>query len=198
MLELKNLTLCYGEKTVIEGLSYCFPSSGTLLLSAPSGAGKTTLLRLIAGLEKPTAGEIVSDHRRVAMCFQEPRLLPWLTCLDNIKLVLAERPDADALARLWLSRMELEEVKNALPTALSGGMQQRVALARALAFGGDLLLLDEPFSGLDEALKRRIAPFLREANPSGLTLMVTHRAEDAALMDATMLHLSGSPVDSLV
>ncbi|MBE6594817.1 MAG: ABC transporter ATP-binding protein [Ruminococcaceae bacterium] len=198
MLELKNLTHCYGEKTVIEGLSHCFPSSGTLLFSGPSGAGKTTLLRLIAGLEKPTAGEITSDHRRVAMCFQEPRLLPWLTCLDNIKLVLAGRSDADTLARLWLSRMELEEVENALPTTLSGGMQQRIALARALAFGGDLLLLDEPFSGLDEALKHRIAPFLREANPTGLTVAVTHQKEDAALLDATVLTLSGSPVTALV
>ena len=198
MLELKHITKTYGEKTVFQNFSHIFPSSGIVLLCGPSGAGKTTLLRLIAGLNAPDEGSVHSTYRRTAFTFQEPRLLPWLTCLDNIKLVLADRTDADALARMWLSHMELTEVTNSLPSALSGGMKQRLSLARALAFEGDLLLLDEPFSSLDEDLKRRIAPRIREANPNGLTLVVTHHAEDAALLNATVLQLSGSPVHSLI
>lgn len=198
MLELKHVTKTYGEKNVLQRLSHVFPASGTVLLCGPSGAGKTTLLRLIAELEAPDEGTVQSTYQRTAIAFQEPRLLPWLTCLDNVKLVLASRTDADEQARLWLSHMELTEAANTLPSALSGGMKQRLSLARALAFGGDLLLLDEPFSGLDEDLKRRIAPYIRTANPNGLTLVVSHRAEDAALLNATVLQLSGSPVHSLI
>lgn len=198
MLELQSITHRYGEKTVLQGLSHRFPESGAVLLTAPSGVGKTTLLRLIAGLEAPTEGTVHNSYSRVAMCFQEPRLLPWLSCLDNVKLVLANAENADETARLWLERMELSDVSDKLPETLSGGMKQRLSLARALAFGGDLLLLDEPFTALDESLKCRIVPWIKAANPLGLTLIVSHNAADAALLGATTLTLIGCPAERLI
>lgn len=198
MLTLHNVTRRYGDKTVLEGLTYTFPKRGIVALMGPSGCGKTTLLRLLAGLDRPDGGEVQGDYTKAAVSFQEPRLLPWLNCEENINIVLSKGNKGPELVSKILEELELSEVKNALPKALSGGMKQRLSLARALAFGGDLLLLDEPFSALDEALKARIAPLIRAANPNGLTVLITHDPNDAALLGATVLHLVGDPVHALV
>lgn len=197
MLTLEALSKSYGNKAVLSALSHSFPKSGSYLLMAPSGAGKTTLLRLICGLEKPDSGKVTLDCKRLSVAFQEPRLLPWLSVSDNVKLVLTKGADREKTAMRVLSAFELEAAANQYPAELSGGMKNRVSLARALAYGGDLLLLDEPFAGLDEALKARIAPVIHAANPDGLTLTVSHNRDDAALLGARILTLTGSPVSSL-
>lgn len=197
MLTLDTLSKSYGKKTVLSALSHSFPKSGSYLLMAPSGAGKTTLLRLICGLEKPDSGKVTLDCKRLSVAFQEPRLLPWLSVSDNVKLVLPKGAESEKTVMRYLSAFELEAAADQFPAELSGGMKNRVSLARALAYGGDLLLLDEPFAGLDEALKARIAPVIRAANPDGLTLTVSHNRDDAALLGAKILTLTGSPVSSL-
>ena len=189
MIELKNVTRRYADNTVLENLCCTLPKSGMIALMGPSGCGKTTLLRLLAGLDRPDEGEITNDFARVSFAFQEPRLAPFLTVEENVKLVLPKTPERDRIVSDWLAAMELSEVRGAYPRTLSGGMQQRLSLARALAFGGDLLLLDEPFSALDEALKARIIPLIAAANPTGLTVLVTHDRADAERLGATILTL---------
>lgn len=197
MIKLTNVTHIYDEKTVISDLSFTFPDNGCFALMGPSGCGKTTLLHLLAGLAKPESGAITNSHQQIAMSFQEPRLLPWLNCEDNIKLVLSERHDAAELATKFLQAFELSDAAKQLPSELSGGMKQRLSLARALAYGGDLFLLDEPFSALDPDLKARIAPIIKEATSHALVIFVTHDREDAALLDAAVLECSGAPLSSL-
>lgn len=197
MLTLENLSKSYNGRKILSSLSYRFPAKGQILLMAPSGAGKTTLLRLICGLEKPDSGKVTFDYKRLSVAFQEPRLAPWLTVLENVMLVLPGDTDNEKTARQYLAALELEAAANQYPAALSGGMKNRVSLARALAFGGDLLLLDEPFAGLDEGLKTRIAPIIRAANMDGLTITVSHSKDDAALLGANILTLKGTPASVL-
>lgn len=197
MLTIRDLSFAYGEKQVIQGLSHTFPDKGVFALMGPSGCGKTTLLRLLSGLEKPQGGtmDLPTD---LAVAFQEPRLLPWLNCEENLKLVLLKNDNAPQIIDKWLQAFELKEVARQYPSELSGGMRQRLSLARALCVKSDLLLLDEPFSALDRELKERLAPILREAIRDKLTLMVTHDAADAALLGATVLQCEGTPLKALI
>ena len=198
MIELHNVTRRFGEHTVIKGLSHTFPKKGIVALMGASGLGKTTLLRLLAGLDKPDEGEVRNGYPRIAVSFQEPRLIPWMTCEENIKFVLPKHAVDKARITTLLRALELEGAANALPDALSGGMKQRVSLARALAHGGDLLLLDEPFSALDNALKGRLVPLFKNADPEGLTVVITHSEEEAKALGAQILRLDGNPVSALV
>ena len=121
-----------------------------------------------------------------------------MTCKQNLTFVLPKTPESDQRASETLRLLELAEVEDALPDTLSGGMKQRVSLARALAARADLLLLDEPFTGLDEALKERLYPIVRSANEQGLTVIVTHDIDEAKALGATVLYLQGDPVQALL
>ena len=195
MLKLTHISKRFGNKIVLQDLTYTFPSSGIVAIMGESGLGKTTLLRILAGLDKIQSGTVENSYTNTAFSFQEPRLIPWLCCKDNVEFVLKD-PQSNHTKAL-LEALEIGETASLFPSQLSGGMQQRVSLARALATQPDLLLLDEPFSALDEDLKRRIAPLIRSANPKGLTVIVTHDAKDAALLDAKILRLTGSPACAL-
>ena len=133
MIKGKDLTVCYGEKKVLDGFSFAWPEEGITALSGPSGCGKTTLLRLLAGLQRPERGEAVLPGR-ATLLFQEDRLLPWRTAEQHIADVLPRERRGEAVD--WLALAELEEERDAYPAALSGGMRRRLALARALACGG--------------------------------------------------------------
>ncbi len=182
MIRLRLVSAGYPEKEVLRRLNLALPEKGAVALMAPSGYGKTTLLRVLAGLLPIQAGKItgISD-KKIAFLFQEDRLLPWLTAEKNVEIVSS----ADA-ARHWLNEMEIDRPAQ-YPQEMSGGMQRRVALARAMAFGGDVLLLDEPFKGLDEALRARVAGRIRGQFP--LTVLSVHDAEEAALMGARIVRL---------
>lgn len=187
VLTIHQLTKQYHEKTVFDHFSYTAPPSGIVWISGPSGSGKTTLLRLIAGLERPDSGTIrLPERAKLSMVFQEDRLLPTLDARGN---VLAALPDSGAgsraLADRFLERCGLRsEADRPLPE-LSGGMRRRVAIARALACGGNILLLDEPFQGLDAALKRQIMDVVFE-DRSRLILLATHDPEEAVPADARL------------
>ena len=178
----EHLTAGYPGKIIFQDVSFSLPDTGAIALMGPSGVGKTTLLRLIGGLLQPISGKIEGIRgKKVSFLFQEDRLLPWATAEKNVAL----SSDAEK-AKYWLSQMEIEN-PSLYPQEMSGGMQRRAALARALAFGGDILILDEPFKGLDEALRERIAARIRDQFP--LTILSIHDPREAELMGAEIFRL---------
>ena len=186
----QDVTFSYGDTLVCRELNWQLPARGVVCLWGPSGCGKTTLLRLLAGLEEPAYGEITGlANSAVSMVFQEDRLLPWLTALENVTLPGVEVGEATTL----LERLGLAEELHSLPAALSGGQRRRVALARALAMPG-LLLLDEPFNGLDEATWRGVLPLIRQRAQKDPVVLVTHVREQAEALDAIILPLTTTPL----
>ena len=168
------------DRAVLDDCTLHFADGRITALVGESGRGKTTVLRLIAGLETPEGGIVRADGR-VAMLFQEPRLFPALTALENVRLVQPQHDRAAALDALRICRAEALADKR--PHEMSGGERQRTALARLLAFGGDILLLDEPFSALDAATKTQVVENLRPYLAGKTVILVTHNAEEAALAD---------------
>ena len=174
-ISVKNVSKSFGGHAVLENFSAEIPLCGVTVLRGSSGAGKTTLFRLLLGLVRPDAGEIAGmSGRKPAVVFQEDRLLPWATALENAALGSDEARAAEALTKLGLG-----ESLRLLPRELSGGMKRRVAIARALAYQGDILFLDEPFTGLDEENKRIAANAMLEAHIP--IFVITHDASEADL-----------------
>ncbi len=181
-LRVINLSKNFSAKKVLKNINIDFPPSGLICISGRSGSGKTTLLRLIAGLEIPDSGSVEGlEDKRISYVFQNDRLLPGFTALENVAIV--SDPET---ALLWLKRFELGDAISKKPKQLSGGMQRRVALARAMAYAkdGDILLLDEPFKGLDADLKSKIIPYIQDFSQKNLVLLVTHDEKEASLTDA--------------
>lgn len=171
-----SLSKSFGDKKVLSALS--LEAHGLVGISGPSGAGKTTLLRIIAGLEKADTG-CVSDAGKVSFCFQEPRLLPWKTALENAAIAECK----EGLAREILSALGLEKDLSAYPSDLSGGMQRRVSLARALCAEYDTLLLDEPFTGLDRKTAHIAMDAVKKYSKDKCVLLVTHDRDLLQLTD---------------
>ena len=187
MLELQNISHRYGDAWVLKNRDLTLKSGQRLAIMGPSGCGKTTLLRIALGLIKPTEGTVENTFGTVAAVFQEPRLLPWRTALENVNFVLGDSRETLERAAEALALVGLSDARDKLPRELSGGMQQRVALARALAVEADCLVLDEPFKAMDETLRRNVIELVNQSNAS--ILLVTHDAEEAALLECEILHL---------
>ena len=190
MIKLENITLRYGEKLILDRFSLELPGRGFTALSGPSGCGKTTLLRVLAGLAAPECGTVSGiDPARTAFLFQEDRLLPWRTVGQHITDILP-RPRRGELP-FWLNFAELSGEENSHPSALSGGMARRLALARCAALGGTLLLLDEPFAGVDSQRTARILNRLRQLNVP--IILTSHQTAVLNACD-TVIELDGPPL----
>ena len=190
---LDNVSFSYGETAVCRDLTWQLPDKGIICLWGPSGCGKTTLLRLLAGLEKPSVGQAVLPT--VSVCFQEDRLLPWRTALDNVALPIGgDRERAAAV----LTALGLGEHFHSLPSQLSGGQQRRVALARALAYPAQLLLLDEPFTGMDAASWGAVIPLIRQWAETRPVVLVTHVAQEAQALGAHVISLPSIPLTGVL
>lgn len=190
----------------VDDVTFALPDGALGVLVGPSGCGKSTLLRLVAGLFKPTAGEIrfgaarpdqLRRARRIGFAFQDPALLSWRSVRRNVELPfdLAKLPvEGDWIDEL-LAIVGLEEWADRRPRQLSGGMRQRVALARALATKPDLLLLDEPFGALDELTRGDLnLELLRILSATGTTcVLVTHSVDEAVLLGDRVVVLSSRP-----
>ena len=189
-LVLRNVSKTYGEHIVLDRFSHTFPAGRVTAILGRSGCGKTTLLRLIAGLEAPDTGEIAGiPEDGISMVFQEDRLPPQLTAANCLRCVLKKTADREDRIRDALRAMGLDDVTGQPVREFSGGMRRRVALARALLYPSRLVLLDEPFKGLDDATRNSTIAFVRPLLKERTTLLVTHDAEDAAAFDALVLQL---------
>lgn len=180
-MELICITKTYANKTVLQDLSCTIEDGSFCAIMAPSGAGKTTLLRLILGLEKPDSGQILGVPVRKSTLFQEDRLCPELSVLANVKLVLDRKTDPAPILR----ELGLSDSLQKPASQLSGGMARRTALARALACKSDLLILDEPFNGLDEENRIFAASIITKYRGGRTAILVTHRKEDLELLGIT-------------
>ncbi|MGL4738149.1 MAG: ABC transporter ATP-binding protein [Cellulosilyticaceae bacterium] len=181
MISIRGLTKMYGKQKIYEGLDASIEHGKVTAVMGPSGCGKTTLLRILAGLEPYEQGQILGlEDQRIGMVFQEDRLIPWLTVEENIQFVVeAEYPISELLTLLGLGGLEKAKIHE-----LSGGMQRRVSLGRALAYEGDILLMDEPFKGIDEVFKRQLMEWLRQKWVLGqqTVLWITHDLEEAKFL----------------
>ncbi|WP_208738280.1 ATP-binding cassette domain-containing protein [Oceanidesulfovibrio marinus] len=196
VLVCRSISQRFGPRDVLVNIDLTLSPGEVLVVRGPSGVGKSTLLRIAAGLTPPTRGSVSMHATRVGVVFQEPRLLPWRTALDNVALPLVAcgcpGKEARDKARRMLHRMELNGFSTAHPHELSGGMRQRVSLARALAIEPELLFLDEPFTGLDPKLRQTMLRHLEQyLDQSGAaTMHVTHDLVEIPSTATRVLHLT--------
>ena len=188
MLTIEHLTKQFGEKTLFRDL--CLTVDGPAVLWAPSGWGKTTLLRILMGLDTPTAGRVRGVGRAAAV-FQEDRLCPQLTALQNVTLVLpgSEKQYKEQIGADF-QQLGMDTAALALPAArLSGGQKRRTALLRALWAPSDILLLDEPFTGMDPDTLAAAAALLRTRCGTEPVLLATHDREAIRLLGWPVVEL---------
>jgi ABC-type nitrate/sulfonate/bicarbonate transport system ATPase subunit len=184
---------------VLDDISFVAGDHSFTSILGPSGCGKSTILNLIAGLDKYSSGQVAIDGERIGFVFQQPRLLNWRTVAQNVTLPLEERNfDKDAMRELAAQYIELVGLagcESYYPLQLSGGMQQRVAIARALAIDPDILLMDEPFSGLDEITARKLRQeLIRIWQETGKTILfVTHSIAESVFLSQQILIVSAKP-----
>lgn len=185
-MELNKICKAYGEKVVLEDITLSLPRGCRACLMAPSGRGKTTLLRLLLGLEKPDSGSLSGVPARTAAVFQEDRLCKSLTVGANLHMALGKAYSEKA-AREMLESLGIGDTLSTEADRLSGGMARRAALARALLAKPELLILDEPFTGLDDRARALCGEAIRVLPRDTTILLVTHREADAALIGADQI-----------
>ena len=187
--------------SAISKLNFSVPKGEFCSVIGPSGCGKTTLLNLISGLDKSLNGKIIFDRNKkvkdikTAYMFQTPRLLPWLTVLENVEVVLSKSQKESNRAREILSIMGLEKFLEYYPSQLSGGMQRRVALARSYSSQPELFLLDEPFVSLDDEMANKLRDMLINlwTNEPTTIIFVTHDLREAIYLADRIIFLSSAP-----
>ncbi|EMG2535167.1 TPA: ferric ABC transporter ATP-binding protein, partial [Escherichia coli] len=217
-VELRNVTKRFGSNTVIDNINLTIPQGQMVTLLGPSGCGKTTILRLVAGLEKPSEGQIFIDgedvthrsiqQRDICMVFQSYALFPHMSLGENVgyglKMLGVPRAELKARVKEALAMVDLEGFEDRFVDQISGGQQQRVALARALILKPKVLLFDEPLSNLDANLRRSMRDKIRELQKQFdiTSLYVTHDQSEAFAVSDTVLVMNkghimqiGSPQD---
>ena len=206
-VSVKGLSKTYpGGIEALSDLSLEFPKGQLTSLLGPSGCGKTTLLKIIAGLLEPTSGQVVVNGKPVtgpgpdrAFVFQDFALMPWASVLRNVAFGLelrgVARSEREAIAEKYIGEVGLGGFENQFPHELSGGMRQRVGLARALAVNADVLLMDEPFSAVDEQTRRKFQEDLLRlvATEQKTFIFVTHSIEEAVYVSDRIALLLARP-----
>ena len=184
MLELKDVSKRFGEKQVLMHLNHRFPEHEVTGIIGPSGAGKTTLVNILLGLLEPDSGSVFgAEGLRFSAVFQEDRLFEHLGAAANLRLALREKPSVDAI-NINLRGVGLDPNDRQPVSRYSGGMRRRVALVRAVLAKPDVLILDEPFKGLDAEIREKCCAYIRESCADATILLITHDPQELRLMQA--------------
>lgn len=190
MLKFDNVSFSYGNETVFENFSFAASDGEAVAVLGHSGCGKTTLMELASGMLKPFSGNIAPfSASRPAFIFQENRLLPWKTVLENITFAGAEQ----SRAAEYLGKVGLSGCENKFPDELSGGMSRRLAIARALAYGGDCFFIDEPLHGLDIKTSGEVLSLIKDEIRGKSALIITHSFEEAFALCDRIVIARGAP-----
>lgn len=189
-ITLNNISKSFGNLQVLNDLTLCFEEHKTSCIMGPSGCGKTTLLHILLGLHNIDSGEINGlEDKRVAVVFQENRLFEQQDAFTNIRAV-CKRPLSNELLAAEFDKIGLTDYNGKPVAELSGGMKRRVAILRALmADDSNLILMDEPFKGLDEALKLQVMQYVKEKTQGKTVIFVTHDKDESVALDATLILL---------
>ena len=205
---IKNINKKFNDKIVFKNFHIDFYKNQVNCIIGKSGCGKSTLLNLIAGLEKPTEGEILLNGKPVTgpgsdrvVMFQEHALYPWLNVIQNVKFGMeiagVPKKEQEEKAMMYLKMMQLEKYSEYAVHQLSGGMRQRVALARAFTLDSEILLMDEPFSALDKQTSNRLRKELQDIwMKTGKTIFfITHSVEEAVYLGDRVVVMSAEKGD---
>ena len=195
-LELQNISKSFDGLPVLKNLNLAFHQGHCYCLMSPSGSGKTTLLRILMGLEQADQGRILADGQpqdmsslTVSPVFQEDMLCESFSPIENVSMC-AGRSVKPSRIKWELSRLLPEECLNRPVSTLSGGMKRRVAVCRALAVPFDAVLMDEPFTGLDEDTRRKVIAFVKQKTNRKLAIISTHQEEDIPLLGGSLIRLT--------
>jgi NitT/TauT family transport system ATP-binding protein len=203
MFQLNNIYKSFGTLKIFDDFSINFSKNKINCILGPSGCGKTTLLNIIAGLVRPDKGEILDINRdKISCVFQEPRLLPWKNARKNIEFTLRDKiphKEVDEQVEKYIKLVELDGYGDYFPGQLSGGMNQRVSLARAFSFPSELILMDEPFKGLDYKLKQNLQNAFLELWQRDIrtVIYVTHDVDEAIELGENIFLFSRQPIKIL-
>ncbi len=202
MISIRHLNKSFEKQILFKDFNLSFEDQKITGILGPSGIGKTTLINLIAGLVNPDSGSIEGiDKQDISYIFQEPRLIPWLTVKENLSFTLKhiyqDEKIRNEIILENLDSVDLVESQDKLPDQLSGGMRQRVAIARAFAYPSHIMIMDEPFKGLDPKMKQSIiTTFLDLWTKSQRTVIfVTHDVDEVLSIVDTVHIISGNPVE---
>jgi NitT/TauT family transport system ATP-binding protein len=196
VITFENVSKAFDTLKVLDDISLHIAAGHIVGVVGPSGVGKTTILKLISGIVLPDDGRVTVAEGAVGYVFQEPRLLPWRTALDNVAAPLRaqgmDKAGARSIASRWLERVGLEGFEHYYPAELSGGMAQRVSIARAFVSEPRVLLMDEPFSNMDAALKESLIATLQEIVKERKTTVVyvTHELPEALRLADRIVELT--------
>jgi NitT/TauT family transport system ATP-binding protein len=203
-LQVKDLNKSFNDNVLFRNFDIEFLEGTITCILGPSGCGKTTLLNIIGKIIPPDSGNLLGfEDKRFSYIFQDPRLLPWKTVRENIEFVLSRNLSAgkrEAQAEQLIRLVELEGFADYYPSQLSGGMRQRVSIARAFANPSEIILMDEPLSGLDIALKQNLIRWFSQIWKSDrrTVIFVTHDVDEALLLGNEIVVLSKAPAQIIV
>ena len=212
-LKVKEIDLSFDKKRILKGLNLVIDEGHFVAITGASGSGKTSLLRVICGLESPKRGEIILDNstlfnkdisiptekRNIGLVIQEKVLFPHLNTKENIEFGISSNKNKNHLSNEIMKRLNIQSLADKYPHELSGGESQRVALGRSIVMKPKLLMMDEPFTGLDKKLKVKIYPEIQSIlNDNNITaLMVTHDLNEVKALADKCFNLESGKLTEL-